>query len=96
MSKMGDLKFTTAESFIESQKEQKMTPQEIFEIKTQWMLESFDVKVKPNDAVKAVRWCEENCEPWQWDFERWDHPASHLMSFENEVDAKDFEKYMEY
>lgn len=90
---MDDLKFTTAEQFVSAQKS-GMTPQEIFELKTQWLLESFDIKVDLKDEQKAIEWCEQNCELWQWDMERWDHPSHHLLSFENEVDAKDFENYM--
>jgi hypothetical protein len=94
MATMGDLKFTTAESFVQSQRKIKMTPQEIFELKCRWINDAFEVTIHSDRFEKAKDWCKENCEKWQWEFERWVGPYSHMFQFENEVDAKDFENYM--
>lgn len=71
-----------------------MKPLDIWEHKIQWLPHSFDVKVIKEQTDDAISWCKLNCEPWEWDIEKYTHAYAHTFQFEVEVDAVDLEEFL--
>ena len=70
-----------------------MTPQEIFDYKTQWLMNSKHfVRINEDSDFDAKRWCRENLKQHQWHFTRYTDVYEHTMQFETEQMKDDFEQ----
>jgi hypothetical protein len=70
-----------------------MTPQEIFDYKTQWMMNSKHyVKINEDADFDAKQWCKKNLEQHQWHFTRYTDVYEHTMYFETAEMKENFEK----
>jgi hypothetical protein len=72
-----------------------MTPQQIADYKMRWMKESA-VEVPIHSDLESVckNWCKENLNQWQWKLTEWTNIYEHTFYFENELFAKEFNKWV--
>jgi hypothetical protein len=70
-----------------------MTPQEIFDYKTQWTMSSKHfVRINEDEEYDAKRWCRMNLEQHQWDFRKFTDVYDHTVYFETSEMKEAFER----
>ena len=68
-----------------------MTPQEIFEYKTQWRNNAWSMYIDPDADVFTKDWCRRNVERQDWSFEKYARQDDwHLILFHYRSDYNAF------
>lgn len=68
-----------------------MTPQEIYEYKTKWMIDASNpVKICSDLDVEGKLWCRRNLERHQWSFSKYTDHYEHTFYFEDQKMSQQF------
>jgi hypothetical protein len=69
-----------------------MTPQEIHDYKTRWLIKNGNpVKIHSDLDVEGKFWCRRNLERHQWSMTTWTDIYEHTFFFEDPIAAQNFE-----